>query len=164
VHYIKNETNLGLPKSCNLGIEKSLGRYIVRVDADDYIANTMLFFQKTFLDKNRKYQAVACDYVVIDENENTIFSQTWKEKEIACGIMYRKEPMLDTGLYNESFKMREGHELNNRFKKKYNIYNLEISLYKYRIHGKNRTKIKKQLKKIHDDKLKILSGTDFDHE
>ena len=38
-------------------------------------------------------------------------------REIACGVMFRKECLFDIGLYNEKFKMREGHELKKRFEK-----------------------------------------------
>ena len=54
--------------------------------------------------------------------------------------MYRKECLINIGLYNEKFKMREGHEINQRFKKKFKIGRLELPLYKYRMHEKNRTK------------------------
>ena len=52
--------------------------------------------------------------------------------------MYRKECLINISLYNEKFKMREGHEINKGLKK-YKIGRLELPLYKYR-GTKNRTK------------------------
>ena len=74
------------------------------------------------------------------------------KNQIACGILFRKECLIEIGLYNEKFKMREGHELRKRFEKKFSIARLNIPLYKYRSHSKNRTK-KKILKK-YDKMLK----------
>jgi len=34
---IKNEKNVGLAQASNIGIRSALGRYFVRVDADDYV-------------------------------------------------------------------------------------------------------------------------------
>ena len=53
--------------------------------------------------------------------------------------MFRKECLFDIGLYNEKFKMREGHELRTRFEKKFKIGRLEFPFYKYRKHELNRT-------------------------
>ena len=50
--------------------------------------------------------------------------------------------------------MREGHNLKERFIKKYKIGRLELPLYKYRSHEKNRTKNKINLKK-YDNMLKL---------
>ena len=137
---IRNETNLGLPASLNKAIQNARGRYIMRVDSDDYIARETFFFLKFFLDKNRYYQAVACDYLRVSSIEENGIRMDAVKDEISCGIMYRKECLFDIGLYNEEFFMREGHELRRRFLKKFRIGHLELPLYKYRDHDGNRTK------------------------
>ena len=40
--------NLGLPKSINLALRQSLGRYIVRVDSDDYVSRNFYFLVDSF--------------------------------------------------------------------------------------------------------------------
>ena len=42
IHIITNKRNLGLPKSLNIGLKKAKGRYITRVDSDDYVARNYL--------------------------------------------------------------------------------------------------------------------------
>lgn len=146
-----NKKNIGLPKSLNKAIKLSKGRYVTRVDSDDYVQRNFLFLSKLFLDMNREYQAVAVDYIKVDNFETVLSKENCLKNEIACGIMYRKECLINIGLYNEKFKMREGHEINQRFKKKFKIGRLELPLYKYRMHEKNRTK---NLKKVnYFDKL-----------
>ncbi len=151
IKIIKNKKNIGLPKSINTAIKASVGRYIVRVDSDDYVSRMFLYLTKLFLDMNREYQAVAVDYYKVSDNEKIIEKVNCFKNEIACGIMFRKEALFDIGLYNENFKMREGHELKKRFSKKFNIGRLEFPLYKYRQHSTNRTKRKKILSRY--DKL-----------
>jgi glycosyltransferase involved in cell wall biosynthesis len=145
-----NTKNLGLPRSINKGIQLSSGRYVVRVDSDDYIERNYLAISKLFLDKNRHYHALATDYLRVDEDENLLSRENCFKKEIACGIMFRKEAILEIGLYNEKFLMREGHELKKRFERKFKIGRLELPLYKYRIYNKNRTNNKKKIKKYEE--------------
>jgi len=145
--FFKNKKNLGLPASINFAIEQSLGRYIVRVDSDDYVARNFLYLMKLFLNLNREYQAVASDYYKVDNNEVFISKENAIKRQIACGVMFRKECLIEIGLYNENFKMREGHELRKRFQKKFEIGHLNLPIYKYRFHNSNRTKNLKELKK-----------------
>lgn len=136
---IRNDANIGLPASLNKAIRLALGRYVVRVDSDDYVARRFLSLMRLFLNMNREYQAVAVDYIKIDEFESVIEKVNCLEQEIACGVMFRKECLFDIGLYDEEFKMREGHNLRRRFEQKFRVARLEFPLYKYRHHGTNRT-------------------------
>lgn len=151
--FYKNKKNLGLPSSLNKAIKLSLGKYIVRVDSDDFVKRNFIYLTRLFLNLNREYQAVAVDYYTINNNEEFIEKKSSLEEQIACGVMFRKECLFDIGLYNPKFKMREGHEMRKRFEKKHKIGHLNLPLYKYRFHENNRTKNLKTLKK-YDRKLK----------
>jgi glycosyltransferase involved in cell wall biosynthesis len=152
IRIIKNDTNIGLPASLNKAIQQARGRYIVRVDSDDYVTRQFLYLTQMFLDMNRQYQAVAVDYVVVDRFEQYIRKVNCFEEEIACGVMFRKECLFEIGLYDETFKMREGHDLRRRFLEKFKMARLEFPLYKYREHDTNRTKNKEELDQ-YDKKL-----------
>ena len=152
---INNEKNIGLSKSINKAIKISTGRYIVRVDSDDYVARNFIYLLKLFLDKNNEYQAVTADYYRVTSDEKVIDKNNSSLNEIACGIMFRKEALIGIGMYDEKFSMREGHELKKRFLKKYKIGRLEIPIYKYRQHDKNRTLTKKKTLNFFDKKLNI---------
>ena len=153
---INNERNLGLPPSINIAIKRSSGRYIVRVDSDDYVQRNFIFLMKFYLDYNRFYQAVCVDYLVVNKFEEVLTRENAIKKEIACGVMFRRECLFDVGLYNEEYKMREGHDLRRRFTQKFTIGHLELPLYKYRDHENNRTKTK-QVKDF-NQKLNIEHG------
>lgn len=157
--YIKPITfteNLGLAAARNEGIKIALGRYVVNLDADDYMDENLLLFESMFLNFNADWDAVSCDYYLIDEDEKHIGRVSGSEKPIACGVMFRTDRLFEIGLYDENFKMREEEDLRLRFEKDHLIRNLEIPLYRYRKHESNMTnnademeKYGKKLKKKH---------------
>ena len=149
---INNRENIGLPASLNIALKKSLGRYFIRLDCDDYFSKHCLYMLSVFLDMNRNYQAIACDYKRVNEIGQNIEIVSAQKEPIACGIMFSYESLAEVGFYNEEMKMREGHELLTRFIKKYNLFYLPIPLYRYRMHQDNRTKNQNQIL-MYDKKL-----------
>lgn len=141
IKIIDNKKNLGLPACLNKILKISRGRYFVRVDSDDYVSRHYLDYLATFLNKNRNFQAVSCDYMKVDSVGNVIDNHVSQNEEvIACGHMFTYESLCDIGFYDENFQMREGHDLMQRYTKKFKVFNLPIPFYRYRIHDNNRTK------------------------
>jgi len=147
IKVIKNKENLGLPKSLNIGIKAAKGSFVVRVDADDWVQEDFLNIMSTFLYINKNLDAVACDYTICDNKENTVILKNCLEKPVGCGIMFRMQHLLDIGLYNESFNFAEEEELRKKFLKKFSITRIPLSLYRYRKHTNNRSNNIKQVKK-----------------
>jgi glycosyltransferase involved in cell wall biosynthesis len=139
VQVISNERNLGLPASLNRGIRAARAPFVVRVDSDDFVNANFVNFLSYYLDVNPHVDAVACDYLLLDDKEQIIERCNCSEKPIACGIMFRKQQLIDIGLYDENFRCHEERELRIRFEKKHNIHRLELPLYRYRRHEKNMT-------------------------
>lgn len=139
VRLIRNETNLGLPASLNRGIHSALGRYLVRVDSDDYVNANFLLFLHSFLVQNHYMDAVACDYLLVTDREDVIDRVNCMERPIACGMMFRIEQLIEVGLYDENFLLHEDRDLRIRFTKKYAISRIELPLYRYRRHESNIT-------------------------
>ena len=152
IKIITNKENLGLPTSVNKGIKASRGKYIVRVDSDDFVNFNFLQFLSFYLDTNPDSNAISCDYYLIADNEKVIKRMNSNKDPIACGIIFRKETLIDIGLYDETFLYQEEVELRLRYLKKYSIERLAIPLYRYRRHENNITnhklKIKEYTKKI----------------
>lgn len=134
------EENVGLAGARNFGIKKAKGQFIVFLDADDYIHRDLLKVQKLFLDENNALDAVSADYYLVDERGARIKHVNAEENPIACGIMFRKDFLHNIGLYDEKFRAREEEDLRIRWTSKYNIYNLIVPLYRYRMHDSNLTK------------------------
>jgi len=143
---INNNKNLGLPSSLNIAIKQIKTPYFVRVDSDDYVNENFLKFLYIFLEENKNFDAVACDYLLVDENENVIKRKNSLRSPIACGILFRLKNIIEIGLYDENFLMNEDVDLRNRFLKKFNIKRLELPLYRYRRHLNNMTNDKEKMK------------------
>lgn len=139
-HYIVNEKNLGVAESANVGIRASHGQYVVRVDADDYINEDLLFFLTRYLTENKDAFCVSCDYVMVDEFGNKLDRKYAEDEPVSCGIMYRTDLITNYGLYNSNFRHREEEELRARIGEYYKIHHLRIPLYRYRMHKSNKTK------------------------
>jgi len=153
VKIINNDKNYGLVKSLNIGIRKAKGSLIVRVDSDDWVHEDFLNIMSTFLFINQDLDAVACDYVLTNENEKNIKVENCEKKPIGCGIMFRTQQLLNLGLYNESFKYAEEEALRKIFLKKHSITRIPLNLYRYRQHKNNRSKNFK-LVKLYSSKIK----------
>ena len=52
--YIRNRRNLGVAYSANNAIKKSKGKYVVRVDSDDYINKDLANILSFYLEENPK--------------------------------------------------------------------------------------------------------------
>ena len=147
IKLIAHKKNMGLPYSINKGILSAKGRYIIRVDSDDYVNREFLNILFNFLSTNPDMDAVACDYYLVDDKENVIKRFNADTHPIGCGIMFKIEQLIDLGLYDKSFLVHEDKDLRFRFLKKHNIYRLPIPLYRYRKHESNITNNKGNMRK-----------------
>jgi glycosyltransferase involved in cell wall biosynthesis len=139
VRVLRNETNLGLPASLNKAITSAHSKFVVRVDADDYVNAAFLDVLHLFLAENPRFDAAACDYLLVDDREEVIGRGDAMKDPIACGIMFRTEQLIDIGLYDESFLRHEDRDLRVRFLDRYSIHHVPLPLYRYRRHDDNIT-------------------------
>ena len=139
IRVLTNETNIGLPASINRAVHTIHSKYLVRVDADDYVNESFLDVLYMFLAENPDLDAVACDYLLVDDREDVLGRRSCMDEPIACGIMFRTDQLLDVGLYDETFLLHEDRDLRVRFLEKHTIDRVPLPLYRYRRHADNIT-------------------------
>ena len=138
IRVITLERNMGLPYASNIGIKSALSRFVVRVDADDYIHEDLLRVGCLYLGMNN-VDAVSFDYLLVDDKEDLIERRSAENDPIACGVMFKKDRLIEIGLYDEKFLLSEDEDLRIRFTKRFTIHNVPLPLYRYRIHENNST-------------------------
>jgi len=165
---IIDQENKGLTVTNNIALRLSNGKYIMRLDPDDYLDENALIVMTSTLDTKQDIGLVYPDYYHVNENGDIIelVRREKIEEEVqildlpahgAC-TMFRKEVLLQIGGYSEEFSCQDGYELWLRFIQKYSPYNVNIPLFYYRKHNesltnntenilKTRRKIKRQFVK-----------------
>jgi glycosyltransferase involved in cell wall biosynthesis len=136
-----NEVNLGLAETCNKGLKLSVGRFVVRVDADDYVHHDFLLVSQLYMTMNyQQCDAVAVDYVEVDEEENVVARKDQLEHPIACGITFKMDALTKIGLYKSGLRINEEVELMQRFQQAgLRIRRLDLPLYRYKKHSESLT-------------------------
>lgn len=137
---IASPTNVGVAEAANIGIRACMGRFFLRVDADDFVSEKLLFFLQSYLAFNDEAFGVACDYLLVDDNENVLERRHAELAPVSCGILYRRDLFVQAGLYNPDFRHREEEELRRRVGDYYQLHYLRMPLYRYRMHNHNKTK------------------------
>ncbi len=143
IKIIRNDKNIGLPASLNKALKEIKTPYFIRVDSDDYVSKDFIYFLYNFALQNPYMDAIACDYNIVNDNQEVLDRKNCLKDPIACGILFRTDQIVDIGLYDENFLLHEDQDLRIRFLQKYHIHRLELPLYRYRHHDKNMTKDKK---------------------
>lgn len=135
------EKNVGLAEARNVGVTNACGKYIVFLDADDFLHNDFLKVCLLYLTFNfDEIDAVATDYFLVDDTEEHLKRENCSLKPLACGVVYRKKHLLEVGLYDSMIGIGEDVDYRIRFLKKYKIGRVELPLYRYRMHETNMTK------------------------
>jgi glycosyltransferase involved in cell wall biosynthesis len=105
-----NQANSGLASTRNSGIAKSIGQYILPLDADDTIAPTMLRECAEILDHQKSISIVYTDRKDFGESEKIVLAGDFKIRyvkyfnQISYCSMYRKEIWVEIGGYRTNMK------------------------------------------------------------
>jgi len=145
-----NQKNRGLNATNNIALHLAKGKYIIRLDGDDYMDENLLLVLSNTLDARPDVGLVYPDYYHINE-EGEILEIVRRKKineEVklldlpahgAC-TMFCKELLQEMGGYTEDFSCQDGYELWLRFIQKYKPFNVNLPLFYYRQHHKSLTK------------------------
>ena len=87
------------------------------------------------------------DYIIVNDDEIHLNRISGSSDPIACGVMFKKDVLIDIGLYDEKSLLAEDMDLRFRLLEKYKIGHIELPLYRYRKHLENITNDKELYEK-----------------
>ena len=143
------QKNKGLNITNNIALRLSTGKYIMRLDADDYLKSNALEKMVADLEADEELGMVFPDYFLIDA-ENNITAEIKRHnfnEEVtlldqpahgAC-TMIRVDFLKAVGGYDESYSCQDGYELWIKFSSRFKVSNVREALFFYRQHGENLT-------------------------
>ena len=138
IKLVFNKSNVGVGCSSTIGAKKATGKYIVRVDADDYVHNDFLKCLYLWASFNNSH-AVACDYQEVNFNEDVLNTKSQDKNPLACGILYRTDLLEYLSYWDEKLRINEDVDMIKRFKKEFKLEYINIPLYRYFKHGESMT-------------------------
>lgn len=143
------QQNKGLNVTNNIALRAARGRYIMRLDADDWLDPHAIEVLSNVLERNSEVGLVFPDYYLVDAEGNvteqvrrhdfddvTLFDQP---AHGAC-TMIRCDCLREIGGYDESFRCQDGYDLWIRFIEHFEVRNVNLPLFFYRQHGSSLTR------------------------
>ncbi len=149
------QKNKGLNASNNVAFKMARGKYIMRLDADDFLAPQAVEIMTSELERNSDCALVFPDYYLVDKEEKVI-EQVIRhnfEKDVslldqpahgACTLI-RKSILESIGGYDQTFSIQDGYDLWLNIIDKYPVRNVNLPLFYYRQHDKSITSNEKKL-------------------
>ena len=157
------QKNKGLNVSNNIALRIAKGKYIMRLDADDWLDTHALEILYKSIEKNKKIGLVFPDYYEVDEQGKIInlvrrhdFKKVTLRDQAAHGActLIRKEFLEKIGGYNASFSCQDGYDLWIKFIEKYKVKNINLPLFYYRQHSNSLSKNTNMILKTRSEILK----------
>lgn len=134
---IRNIENRGIGASAGRAVAECRGRFIVRVDADDFVSENFLGVLFAAVSAPGAAPAYRCDYLLVGDAEEVMGRRDAQAFPIACGIIMSRESLATVGLYDPGLRTGEDVEFEARYRDHFNIGHIPIPLYRYRQHDNN---------------------------
>lgn len=148
----RNQTQLGVSKSLNIGIGLARGSYIARMDADDLSCRSRLEKQIYVLDKYHSVDVVGCNAYIIDEHSKVIGRSNVPTTSVSfkniilfgspfihSTVMFRRRVFEAGSKYDCSYFCGQDYKLFSEIFHGENFFNLSDPLQYYRVHSRNVT-------------------------
>ena len=155
------QENMGMMKSLNVALNRAKGKYLIRLDADDFLSNDSLHSFANLI-YQQDYTYIFSAYNLADEEGNIISIEGVKENKSikdqiphgAC-MAISTESLRSIGGYNEKYSCQDGTIVWKKFHEE-NIAYIDKPLFFYRRHDSNMTLQKDKLNT--EKELILLEG------
>ncbi len=145
IRVLRNDQSKGLRACANEVIRLARGRYIMRLDADDYLDENALLVLAEYLDQHSDCALVFPNWTYISEDGGFLGIERRRVlgREVnvldlpphgAC-TMVRRRVIKTVGGYDPVHDSQDGHELWLKIITSYSVGNVETPLFFYRQHG-----------------------------
>ena len=139
IRYFSNDHNKGLPFALNQAISEAKGKYICRLDSDDFVNFNYLLFLLEYLIQHPGAKVCKCDYYLVNEDGDERIYTSSLEYPIGCGTIFELDLVLEIGGYNTKYLINEEKEFFIRVERLTKIHHLPMPLYRYRKHPESLT-------------------------
>lgn len=148
------QKNKGLNISNNIALKLSKGKYIFRLDADDWLDPNCIEILYNTIIKDKNIGFVFSDYYLTDIKDNIIKQvrrHDFKKVKLldqpahgACSLI-KKKFLLEYGGYSEKFNCQDGFDLWLKFIGRKKILNVNLPLFYYRQHSNSLSSNEKRI-------------------
>ncbi len=147
IKIVVNQKRLGLTRSLNVGISRSQGKYIARIDDDDvWISLAKLEEQVRVFEADPKLGVCGTQYQVIDDKGNALYQLRMPEQDAEirkimlrenpfghASVCVRREALQRLGGYDEKRQYAQDYELWLRIGTEYRLCNLSMCGMSHRV-------------------------------
>ena len=142
------QENKGLIATNNIAVRAANGKYVMRLDADDYLENSALLVLVNAIEESNDLALVFPDYYYVDKHGNITGQEKRHNFEDvnlldqpahgACTLI-RRQYLLEVGGYSSEFDCQDGWDVWLKLTETYKVINVNLPLFYYRKHGENLT-------------------------
>lgn len=165
IKIIEKLNNKGLVDSLNTGIENAKGKYIARMDGDDISHVKRFEKQMKVLEENNNIKACGCWLKEFGSRNNIIRHKEYHQEIVAnlllkcsmsLGAVMFKAEWLKPFKFREEMKHVEDYDFWARTAWLGNFYNIQETLYYYRVHESQVSNHFNHLQRLRDVNIKML--------
>ena len=168
IRVIKNDTNIGISRALNIGIQNAQGRYIARMDCDDASRSDRLSKQVLFMEQHSEIGICGSWVKTIGEwGPGHLWRFYTEPEQIKCQLLFgnvlahpsvlmRRNVFENTGIYYDvSYKYAQDYKLWVELAKKVLFVNFPEVLVAYRLHA-NQASVKDSHEAVSEpDRIKL---------
>lgn len=155
VRVITNHPARGLQYNANRVLEMARGKYVMRLDADDWLDESALLVMSQRLERRPDVALVYPNFFYVDETGRHLGVENRKrlgdEDRLmdlpahgAC-TMVRRRVLKALGGYDEQHNAQDGYELWLKVSRRYDVENVETPLFFYRQHERSMSRNEERL-------------------
>ena len=138
------QQNKGLNATNNVAVKAARGKYVMRLDADDFLDENALLVMTSLLDSDPSLALVFPDWYYVDaegsitgqERRHNFQSEVTLLDQPAHGActMIRRDCLIEVEAYGSAFRCQDGYELWLKIIDRYPVRNVNLPLFLSLIH------------------------------